>query len=216
MRHVSKLLLSVAVLALLAIPAQAHEKGDFIMRVGVGSVDPTSTAYSDPVDDVVVKVDSAESVTLTGTYMMTDNWAIDLLAAWPFTHDVRVFSEGTLVDFAETKQLPPTLSLQYHFMPQSKFQPYAGLGLNYTRFYDTEVSSEVAAQGITVDIDNSTGIAAQLGANVVGDSNWLFNVDVRWIDIEPDATLSDGVTTETYKLDINPLVYSLNVGYKFF
>lgn len=216
MRNVSKLLLSVAVLALLAIPAQAHEKGDFMLRVGVGSVDPKSTAYSDPVEDVVVKVDRAESVTLTGTYMMTDNWAIDLLAAWPFTHDIRVFSEGELVDFAETKQLPPTLSLQYHFMPDAKFQPYAGLGLNYTKFYDTEVSSEVASQGISVDMDNSTGIAAQLGANVAGNSNWLFNIDVRWIDIESDVTLSDGIDTETFKIEIDPLVYSLNVGYKFF
>ena len=215
MRHVSKLLLSVAVLALLAIPAQAHEKGEFILRAGVASVDPTGTAYSDPAEGVSVKVDSAESVTLNGTYMMTDRWAIDVLASWPFTHDIRVFAEDTPVDFGETKQLPPTVSLQYHFMPESKFQPYAGLGLNWTRFYDEEVNSELASQGVTMDLVDSTGIAAQLGANIVGDSNWQFNVDVRWINIESDATLSDGVDTEVINIEIDPWIYSLNVGYRF-
>ena len=61
--------------------------------------------------------------------MMTDNWAVELLAAYPFEHDIY------LVDGPEvgsTKHLPPTVSLQYHFMPDSTFQPYLGAGVNYT------------------------------------------------------------------------------------
>ena len=30
---------------------------------------------------------------------------------------------------------PPTVSLQYHFLPDAKFQPYAGFGVNYTHFF---------------------------------------------------------------------------------
>jgi outer membrane protein W len=46
-------------------------------------------------------------------------------------------------------------------------------------------------------------------------SKWLLNFDVRWIQIETDATLFDGTDAEIFPLDINPLVYSINIGYMF-
>jgi len=40
----------------------------------------------------------------------------------------------------------------------------------------------------------------------------LVNLDARWIDIDTDAKL-DGVALETVKID--PLVYSITLGWKF-
>lgn len=216
MRQIWKVFTAIALIALVALPVQAHEKGDWIFRAGVGTVDPKSTAFSDPVDDVAVKVDSGTSLTLTGVYMINRNWAFEVLAAWPFKHDINLVSGGVSVKLAETEHLPPTFSIQYHFMPEGQFQPYAGLGLNYTAFLDTDLSQAALDAGLVdIDLDNSVGIAAQIGADIVTSDRWLINVDVRWINIESDATLDDGISPETAKVEIDPLVYSLNIGYKF-
>jgi outer membrane protein len=55
-----------------------------------------------------------------------------------------------------------------------------------------------------------------VGGDIMINERWLFNVDVRYIDLQTDATLTiDGVAEDPIALDVNPWVYSLNVGYKF-
>lgn len=211
MTKLFKLLGTVAVLMVIAAPASAYEEGTWILRGGVGVVDPSGAAYTDPDDPTFqVKVDSATSLALTGTYMFTPNWAFDILAAWPFNHDIVVPQLGKI---GETDQLPPTFSIQYHFAPDAKFQPYFGLGLNWTTFFSTELVS--ALSPATLDIDDSFGVAFELGGDLQLKDNWVLQFDLRWISIEPDATLSDGVDSETIGLSIDPWVYALNVGYKF-
>ena len=220
MKHTFKLLAAAAVMALLAFPVQAHEKGDWIFRAGVGVVAPDNPVYSEP--GLNVEVDDGTSLTLMGTYMLTDNWAFDILAAWPFAHDASLVAEGISVPLASFEHLPPTFSFQYHFMPTGKFQPYVGLGVNYTTFFSIEVDSNLSdalgAKGLTIDLDldDSFGVAVQVGGDIMINERWLFNVDVRYIDLQSDATLSiDGVAEDPIALDVNPWVYSLNVGYKF-
>jgi len=210
MNKLLKLVMATAVLATLAMPAAAHEKGDWIVRAGVGTVDPQGTAYRDPTDpDFAIKIDSGTSLTLTGAYMYSPNWAFEVLAAYPFNHDITVMG----VKIAETDHLPPTFSLQYHFIPDGDFQPYAGLGLNYTLFSGTKLAGNPA--GVSLDLDNSVGVAAQFGADWMLNDKWMVNFDFRWISIESDATISDGVDVESFKVKIDPLVYSVNLGFKF-
>lgn len=212
-----KLVATTVVLAVIALPVQAYEQGDWILRAGVGVVDPKSTGFSDPVEDLKVVVDSGTSLTLTGAYMMTDNWAFEVLASWPFNHDIKIgaASGGPTVKIAETDHLPPTFSLQYFFPTDGGFKPYAGVGLNWTTFFNTDIISDPALQGVTLDLDDSFGVAAQLGADFMFNESWLINVDLRWINIETDATLSDGLESDTIKVEIDPLVYSVNLGFLF-
>ncbi len=210
-----RLLTIVAGLALISMPAAAYEKGDWIVRGGVGVVDPESTSYQD--EDIIVKVDSGTSAVFSATYMFTPNWAFDILAAWPFSHDINVAIPGLPGEakLGETKHLPPTFSFQYHFNPTGKFMPYAGLGLNYTLFMDEKVTAD---PDLDLSIDASFGVAAQLGADVKLNDRWVVNFDLRYISIEPDATLIDTVdpaNTGEVSIDINPIVYSLNFGYIF-
>jgi outer membrane protein len=58
------------------------------------------------------------------------------LAATPFKHDVLLGDSTEQIKVGSVKHLPPTFSFQYHFMPDSKFRPYVGLGPNYTTFFD--------------------------------------------------------------------------------
>jgi outer membrane protein len=216
MSKLFKILVTFAGLALLAGPALAHEKGDWVVRAGIGTVDPESTAYSNSVDDVRVVVDSGTAVTLSAVKMLTDNWGFEILAATPFSHDVSIgaVSVPGLIEIGEVKHLPPTFSFQYHFIPGGTFQPYVGLGLNYTTFFSEKIDQSLLP-GADLSVDDSFGVAAQLGADIKLSDEWLITIDARWIGIEADATLFDGVSSETIALDINPLVYNINVGFKF-
>ena len=213
MKSSKYLLAAGALLALVASPALAYEAGTWVFRAGVGVVAPDSdNLVLDP--ETIVEVDDGTSLTLMGTYMFSRHWAFDILASWPFNHDIKL--GGTKI--AETDHLPPTFSMQYHFLPDSTIQPYVGAGLNYTTFFSTDVEQVLTdLTGITdIDLDDSFGFALQLGADWTFGNRWLLNFDLRWIDIESDLTASDGVASEeigTVKID--PWVYSINVGYTF-
>ena len=93
MKRFTILLAAVLVALMIAAPAMAHEEGSWILRAGVGTVAPESNNLVLPdfpaVDlTTTVNVDNGTSLTLTGTYMFTENWAFDILAAWPFSHDI--------------------------------------------------------------------------------------------------------------------------------
>lgn len=216
MTKLFKLLTIVLGLALVALPAQAYEKGDWIIRGGVGMVSPESTAYTDPADDLRIVVDDGTSAVISGTYMFTPNWGFEVLASWPFSHDILAgpASGPGEVKIGKTKHLPPTFTFQYQFMPDATFRPYAGLGVNYTLFFDEELD-QTLFPGFDMDIDNSFGVAAQLGADIKINEQWMVNFDIRYISIAPDVTLSDGVESDTIGIDINPMVYSLNLAFVF-
>jgi outer membrane protein len=187
----------------LANTAMAFEPGDWLLRAGGSYVNPASD------NSDIVSVESASSFTFNVGYMMTDVWGLELLAAYPFKHDIELL-DGTKV--GSTKQLPPTLSLQYHFMPTEAFQPYVGFGLNYTNFFSEETTGPL--EGTDLDLGDSWGLAGQIGFDYLMNDNWFFNLDARYISIETKAEL-DGAPLPGGKVKINPWVYGVNIGFRF-
>ncbi len=200
---------TAAALLLGALPVQAYEAGDWLLRVGAGYVDPKSG------NGDIAAVEGGAAVVFNGTYFFTPNLALEVLAATPFSHDIEADGSNPLsipggTKLGETKHLPPTVSVQYHFMPDGTFHPYAGIGLNYTLFFDEDTTGPIA--GTDLDLDGSFGLALQLGADVDINDQWILNFDLRWIDIDTDADL-DGAELETVEID--PMVYSVTLGYRF-
>lgn len=196
------LVAATAAVVVFSSVANAYEKGDWLVRVGIGNVDPKSS------NGLVASVDSGTALVFNGTYFFTPNVGFEILAATPFSHDIKLASDGTKV--GETKHLPPTFSLQYHFVPEGAFRPYVGAGLNYTLFFDEETTGPLSASSLS--LDDSFGLAAQLGADFDISDTMYLNFDIRWIDINTDAEL-DSVALE--EVEIDPLVYSLTLGWKF-
>ena len=195
-------LLAGAALALCVTPALAFEKGDWLVSAGITHVDPKSDNHP------VVNVDAGAALSLTATYLFTQNWAIDILAAIPFNHEVNLNDGGAQV--GETDQLPPTVSLQYHFMASENFKPYVGLGVNYTTFFDEDTRG--ALDGTELELDDSWGLAAQVGFDYAINDRWFFKGDVRWMDIDAEANLDD---VSIGDVEIDPLVYGFSLGYRF-
>lgn len=176
-----------------------------------------------------VKVDAAVVPELDITYMITPHIGVELIAGIA-NHDVSVDGNDPLLggvlgvgdDFKifDVWVLPPTLTLQYHFMPSARLRPYAGVGVNYTAFLWNDATDRLERTlGSPVDVDTSSswGWAAQFGFDYDISGNWFANFDVKYIDIETTASLlvkNLGAGLRV-KSDINPWVVGAGIGYRF-
>ncbi|EGR1274297.1 outer membrane protein OmpW [Vibrio parahaemolyticus] len=211
-----KTICSLAVVAALVSPSVfAHKQGDFVLRVGAASVVPNDSSDKILGSQEELKVDSNTQLGLTFGYMFTDNISLELLAATPFSHDISTDLVGS--DIADTKHLPPTLMVQYYFgEPQSKFRPYVGAGLNYTIFFDEGFNSTGKAAGLSdLKLDDSFGLAANVGVDYMINDQWFLNASAWYANIETEATYKAGGAKQKTDVKINPWVFMISGGYKF-
>lgn len=212
----STLLLTSAMV--LSTPAMAYEAGDILMRVGTTTVAPEST--SDDVQGIGISsqasADDNTQLGISSTYMITNNFGVEVLGATPFTH--KLTGRGGLdgVNIGEVKHLPPTVSAQYFFMDsKSALQPYVGAGLNITVFFDEKVHSDLNASYQKLDLDESVGLAVQAGIDYKINEEMFINASAMYAKIGTTATLEGTAGTLTADYDLDPMVYRVNFGYKF-
>lgn len=136
------------------------------------------------------------------SYFFTPNLAAELILTVPQKH--KVYAGGTQI--GTLKHLPPTLTLQYHFMPQAAVRPYVGAGLNYTRFSGVNLPA-----GVDVD-RNSFGPAVQVGADIPVGKNLVLNVDLKKAYIRTDVSVG-GANIGKFKVD--PLLFGVGLGWRF-
>lgn len=227
----NKTLLATALVSILSVTyqaqaAEAYKAGDILVRGGITSVVPDNAKapiYLGGADSTMtLTVDDNAQLGLNFVYFLDQNFAVEVLAATPFTHDVTIQDkDGVLgVDgakLAEVTHLPPTISALYYFDTSSMFKPYVGVGLNYTIFFDEEFEAAPQNLGLSnLELDGSFGLAFQAGADFLISDNWHLNASVRYIDINSDATFDvGGNSIGTVSIDVDPIVYSVMVGYKF-
>jgi outer membrane protein len=213
--------------------ALAYEPGDMIVRVGFATVDPRES--SDKIDVLGIQtldgvgLNSDTQIGLTGTYFVTKQLAVEVLAATPFEHDINV--NGTAVKAGTTKHLPPTVTLTYYPMDASSvIQPYVGIGINYTVFFDETVDQSLDNElsGIATDaletetvvnadleLDDSIGLAFQAGVDYKLTDNWSVNAAVWRIDIATEATIKTALGDVKFDVDVDPWAYMIAAAYKF-
>lgn len=156
------------------------------------------------------------------SYYITKNIAAELILALGTKHDVTVRGDSgatvTNQNLGEVNLLPPTLTLQWHFMPGETIDPYVGAGLNYTRMLDRNLKfSQGALAGTKIRIDHdSFGAALQAGVDVNLKDGWLINADVKyaWINTDVETKLG-GKWTKIDDLDLDPWVLGIGVGKRF-
>ena len=233
-------ILAIGVMA--ATSVQAYQAGDIIFRTGAVTVDPneSSSNVSLNVDPTLaqqgwkVGVDSDTQLGLSGTWMMTDHFALSLLAATPFQHDL--YGAGSLpraADLGSTKHLPPTLTLQYYpLQNDSMIQPYVGVGVNYTIFFEEKTSETLngainghlgsnAVDSTDMELDDSFGLAAEIGVDIRLNDEFGINAGIWYADIDTTAKIDafdvNGAKLGTAKVDveIDPMVYMVGFTYNF-
>ena len=205
-------------LSVAALPAEA---GRFQMRGRVISVSPNDDSSSiSGVPGSGVSVDSQATVEVDFSWFLTKNVALELIAATT-SHDIH--GTGTaagLGRIADASVLPPTLTLQYHWNVDGKVRPYLGAGLNWSLFYDEDVTDSLdgfLGESSRISLDDSFGWAAQAGIDFMIDEHWFFNVDLKYLDIDTTAVIESeatGAELARVDVDIDPWVPGLGFGYR--
>lgn len=216
MKKMGKVLLSAAIAAACA-PVMAYESGDLVVRFGPALVAPDSSSASVLGD--VVEVRDGSGFAISATYMFSDMLGVELLGALPFEHQLKGTGALAGVDIGSTEHLPPTLLLQFAPSVSDAFQPYAGVGINYTTFFrekTTYALDAVLGGESDLSLSDSTGLALELGVDVPLRDNLLLNVSAWNIDIDTTARVSvNGVEAAKIDVEIDPWVYMVGLGIAF-
>jgi len=220
-RTKAALVLGIAAAATIS-PNLAHAAaGDFLVRLRGIVVAPTEHSGSvlPAFPGEGVSLDNAVTPEIDFTYMATDHIGFELIAATTkHTASGKTGTTGSIGKLASTWVLPPTLTVQYHLVPEGKVRPYFGAGINYTMFYNDKASNalEAAVGDTKVRLKDSFGWAAQAGLDIDLNEKMFLNFDVKYIDMDTTARLdTTAAGTQKVKIDINPIVIGAGVGFRF-
>lgn len=192
--------------ATIATPAAwAQDSGTWIVRARALSLDSAnkdSTGFGLSINNKVFpEVDIS--------YFLSPNLAAELILTYPQKQTLHSSVVGA--DIGSFKHLPPTLTLQYHFLGLGNFRPYVGAGVNYTLLSSVNFNPNVAALNLSVK-KHSFGLAAQVGADLAIGGGWLLNADIKKVQLKT-TVYSAGASVGDLKLD--PLLFSIGVGKRF-
>jgi outer membrane protein W len=146
--------------------------------------------------------------TVTVDYFFNKNWSVELICCFT-PHKVQGMGSIYGANVIDTLVFPPSLTIDYHFTNFGAFQPYLGVGVNFTAFLTTKggqtpyqlatpfVSGAVnglagGAQptyvsATSASITPSWGVVGQAGFDYMLTENWGVNFDVKYIMMEPNA-----------------------------
>lgn len=197
---------------------------------------PALTGFNSSAGFELEDTDTAE---IKADYLVNDNVSLGLIVGVPPKLDIK--GKGSLLGGAlnldqfskvgDVKVYSPVIVGKYHFgTVNSKFRPYAGAGMMYAHFsnfkLDPSVSSYLAtyagASIRNVKIDDAVAPVAFVGADYNINSNWFATASVSYVHLNTNASLdvmnnASNVTLVNgkTKIEINPIVTYLGVGYRF-
>ena len=197
----SRKLCSLALILMIiatATATNAKDAGDIVVRLrGIGVLTDTSGTTDLLGGDAVTSDEHVPE--LDFTYFFTPNIAAELiLATTKHSVEVRNSSAGNL-SLGTVRLVPPVLTLQYHFMPKSRWSPYLGAGVNYTLAERESTGSSVAS----VKYSSEIGYALQAGIDYQISGKWSVNADIKKVFVHTDIRVNGG-TTRADDTDLDP------------
>ena len=195
---------ALSTLAHVSAAQAAPAEGPWLVRVRAVNLDPANKDST----GLDLSINSKVIPELDISYFITPNIAAELILTVPQKQDIR--SGNTRI--GSLKHLPPTLTLQYHFLPEATVRPYVGAGVNYTRFSSVHFAPAVQTAlqpGVEKD---SWGWALQAGVDFKIADNLYLNLDVKKVQIRTDIS-SFGAKAGTFKVD--PVLVGVGLGWRF-
>jgi len=192
-------------------------EGNWIVRSGYTFLVPQLSNES------LIEIEKYSMPTLSFSYLVTDNLAIEFLAGIPTSIDVNERSTGTGSKLATFTPIAPNATLQYYFKPKdARFRPYIGAGLLYSTFHKEKAYGIL--EGATFRIDKSLDHLYQIGFDYAMNEKISLNLDVRKLKTSSSALATDLDRTimgnnappqMRFAMDMQPVTVSLNVAWLF-
>lgn len=217
-------ILTIAAAMTASAAVSAQSAGTWLVKAGLNQITPkvdSSDMTPSGLPGTKMDVASDTQPIFTAGYMYSDNVSVELALGLPYKHDLigagAIRGTGKL---GTVEALPPTVFVQYRFLQaQSKFRPYAGLGLTYAYFQKetgsgggTALTNTGSAVPTTFKVDAAWGITPQIGVTYALSDRWFADLCVTKTYLKTTAHYSTG---QTIDLKLDPVAVSIAVGYQF-
>lgn len=223
-----------AITALLAgLSGTAQAENDNTIRVGeyfvhfdahASDVSGSGVGYVPPGVNVSVK----DVTTMYFAYVRRLSPTFDLELAFGIPPKTTIVGKGPEKlgsvpyagqEVATSRWFSPTLLLNYKFLDESsRLRPYAGLGVNYTHFYDntaTPAGSAALGGPTSATMSDSFGWAATVGLSYRLEERWSLYASYSQSQVKSDMTANTSGVIRTTSIDFRPSLFVLSLGYHF-
>jgi outer membrane protein len=201
-------LLAGAVLASAVVSAQAQDaaRPGFYAAIGVHSVNPKS-GNGTLAGAFKTDINSDTEPSLTLGLRVDEHWSAEaFLPLTKFKHDVRLNGAKS----ASIKHMPFLLTAQYHFLPESRVQPFIGAGYGWVSVSGERTTGPIA--GTRLNVKNGDGFVGQFGVDYMAGRHLFVRGDVRYFDWKSKVDLNGAGIGQ---VKVNPWIYGVSVGYRF-
>jgi outer membrane protein len=189
------------------------------LSAGPGSVVPgasTSISYA-----IIPELDVS--------YYLTKNIAVEAICCIS-RHHVQGIDTLFGASLSKTWVFPPSLILQYHFTNFGAFQPYIGVGVNYTAYFSDAgenlwwlrtAGPTLPATFTSLSITPSWGVVGQVGFDYMLTENFGVNVDLKRVMMQPNAhgviwVPNTGIFVPIdARVNIDPWIASVGLTFRF-
>jgi outer membrane protein W len=198
-------LFAVVLAAIVATPLLA-QSNEISLLAGTSRLGTTDTGDSD------VHFDGGMAYGVSYNRFWTSTFSTDF-SAMRTSNDGSIRSAGaTLLDAGSLDLTMYGATLQFHPLGHQKLDVYAGAGVANVKADDLE-SADLRAAGITnVHVGTRTTWLANVGAAIGIGRSFAVGVDGKYVRYRPSSASPGG---EAVRLDLDPLILSLAVKFRF-
>jgi outer membrane protein len=227
---IAKILAGLAaplVLGTLPGPSFAQEN---TVRLGAYFVSyaPSAADLSGPYTPPGLNLDVKKLTTPYAAYLreLSPHWVFELAAGVPPKTEAvgkgpatvgSVPFNGELV--ATVKWFSPTAFIEYKFLDASSpIRPYLGLGVNYTKFFDRQITSSgmaIVGGPTSVSMSDSVGPAATAGAEYHFPGGFHVMASYSAARIRTNFAANTSGIVRSTSIDFRPTTIVVGVGYSF-
>lgn len=140
-------------------------------------------------------------------YFFDSHWSTELAFDLPRNSALSITNShgGHSGATGRLTELPAYLLVKYNFLPDARWRPYIGTGVNVISRYQVDAGPYSLSS-------TSLGPAAQVGVQVRLGGSWFLDADAKWAWSRPDLRV-DGAAASTINMD--RWTYGIGAAYRF-
>lgn len=209
-----------SLLMLMVTPAFAQSRSLDITG-WITFVDPSGdNDFEDASDfeDLEARFDSEQGYGLAINTFWSDRISTEF-AASVVEPDVTLRATDPSVPFEDVgslEMIPLTATLQFHFNPEGRLDPYIGAGVAYVLFDEIEGTRFGDIGFDSIDLDDDFGFVVNGGLSFDITPNFAINLDAKYVPVESAArAVVAGADREEVDFEVNPLILAAGLSFQF-
>lgn len=217
-------------LALAASGAYADNGNPNDIRIGAYFVhyDSTATDISGPytVPGLNTTIESVTTLYLAYVRTLSSHFQVEIALGYPPVTYAKAKGPATVgsvpyngKEIASIRWVSPTVLFEYNFLsPRSRWRPFVGVGVNYTRFVDRQITAAGAAVSggpTSISLPASVGPAVTAGVTYHLTDRWHFTASYSVAQVNSKLTTDTAGILRSNEVHFWPNAVVASVGYSF-